>query len=696
MTKKFELHPELVSIGSLNPFMRHTSSQRGMMSTAMMGQMLIPQGRTRRNLFTGAEREYAKATFSIKAPCNMEVVRVIEKYPNRAGQFNFAHNPQKAVIYQDVETLEFGILYCNSHHHLDTKFGWEYEPTEAADELYRGNIVPEDTVLYKSPAVLDNGDYAPALQTNTALMSVPAVIEDGIQVTEEYCKRLTTTGVKSVSFSIGKRGYPLNLFGGDRQYRIIPDVGERVGKDGLLCAMREYNEDASIYEMTPHALRTPELFFDQPIYIEPEGRIIDVEIRRQNNQDVTPPEMTEQLNRYHTTSKQFYSSILSEYFRLSKRYGENLRITPALQDLVTRALAEDRGANDKIKKLYRASPIDEWHVTVTYEHTIVPTIGFKLSDHHGGKGVICDVIPSAAAPVDARGHRAELIMDDKSTISRMNVGRLYERYFNAALIHIEEDIKTLLGLDPRKRLSQEWYHDHCLDDAKNQQVFERLLELYDIMSPKQAALTRQLDAQRPDYRLSHISHCLSEGIDLYLPTDNPVEYDKAVRQIEKHFTPLYGPVQYQGQSGQTVTTKDPVRIAPMYIMLLEKVADDWAAVSSAKRQHYGVLAKISNFDKHASPSRLQPTRVTGESEVRNYVSNVSPRATADLVDRSSNPSVHRKVCESIVSAERPTALMSNVDRDQYPIGYGRIQMYIKHIMECDGLTLKRHLMKPNQ
>jgi len=135
--------------------------------------------------------------------------------------------------------------------------------------------------------VLDDGDYAPCLETRTALMSVPAAIEDGIQVTESYCKRLTTTGVKSITFSIGKRGYPLNLHGSDQQYRIIPDLGERIGPDGLLMATREYSTDALIYEMTPKALRTPDYFFDKLMYIEPLARIIDIDIRKQTTS--TPP-----------------------------------------------------------------------------------------------------------------------------------------------------------------------------------------------------------------------------------------------------------------------------------------------------------------------------------------------------------------------------------------------------------------------
>jgi len=186
-----------------------------------------------------------------------------------------------------------------------------------------------------------------------------------------------------------------------------------------------------------------------------------------------------------------------------------------------------------------------------------------------------------------------MIMDDKSIIKRSNLGCPYEMYFNSALQHVEEDIKTLLGFDPTKRLTKEHYEERLTNETANTAAVKELFDLYQLASPIQHRIANDLMANQPNYAVELLSTILHQGIRPYMPPDNPVAYDQAVRKIQARFKPLYGPVTYRGKSGNMVTTKDPVRIANMYVMLLEKVADDGAAVSSSKRQHYGVPAKIS-------------------------------------------------------------------------------------------------------
>lgn len=48
-------------------------------------------------------------------------------------------------------------------------------------------------------------------------------------------------------------------------------------------------------------------------------------------------------------------------------------------------------------------------ITFVIEHLIVPTIGYKETDIHGGKGVICSVREDEDMPMDADGNRADLV-----------------------------------------------------------------------------------------------------------------------------------------------------------------------------------------------------------------------------------------------------------------------------------------------
>jgi DNA-directed RNA polymerase beta subunit len=43
---------------------------------------------------------------------------------------------------------------------------------------------------------------------------------------------------------------------------------------------------------------------------------------------------------------------------------------------------------------------------------------------------LCQIAKPEDMPVDQNGNRADIIMDPNSTVSRMNLGRVYEMYIN--------------------------------------------------------------------------------------------------------------------------------------------------------------------------------------------------------------------------------------------------------------------------
>jgi hypothetical protein len=111
-----------------------------------------------------------------------------------------------------------------------------------------------------------------------------------------------------------------------------------------------------------------------------------------------------------------------------------------------------------------------------------------------------------------------------------------------------------------------------------------------------------------------------------------------------------------------VTTKVPVRIGSVYIILLEKIADDWTAISSGKTQHYGVLSQVTNADKYALPYRAQSIRAWGEAEKRLLAAYVGPRTAAEIMDRNNNPETHKQILNAILEAAEPTDIYNTVDR----------------------------------
>jgi hypothetical protein len=118
---------------------------------------------------------------------------------------------------------------------------------------------------------------------------------------------------------------------------------------------------------------------------------------------------------------------------------------------------------------------------------------------------------------------------------------------------------------------------------------------------------------------------------------------------------------------------------------LEKTGEDWSGVASVKTNHFGVPAKLNNYDKQTAPGRQAPVRALGESETRSYISTVGPEATMEMLDQSNNHAAHRNAVENILKAPKPTNIQKVVDRKKVPFGGSRPVSLVHHVLNCRGL-----------
>ncbi|MNE50799.1 hypothetical protein D3C80_1453940 [compost metagenome] len=153
------------------------------------------------------------------------------------------------------------------------------------------------------------------------------------------------------------------------------------------------------------------------------------------------------------------------------------------------------------------------------------------------------------------------------------------------------------------------------------------------------------------------------------------------------FRPNFGPVTYRDQAGRVVTTVKNVLSGYLYIMLLEKIGEDWSAVASVKTQPFGLPSKLNNSDRASTPGRETAIRSCGESETRSYNSVVGPEPTNELIDQTNNPQAHIAVVNSILTADKPTNIAKAVDRKVIPFGNSRPVALLTHLLECRGLRL---------
>lgn len=386
-----ELRPQLLASAALIVSPRNLSSSRSQMVGSHLGQMLVVNEPDVRRVYTGNEREFGRATFDIKTPVDLEVVKVIPKFRGGMGQGAIRHNPLDVVVYEDMDNKELGVIqlprYSIKHQH----FGFRYRDTAARGRLTKGLGMRKGTVLCQSPNLDEDGNYRFGLNVETAFMTVPGIIEDGVIISRSLQRRMTSKGIEVRTVSFGSKKYPLNLYPGPTgEYGPFPDIGDSIRPDGLVFALRDYNELLGAVEMTPKALCEPDYNYDELTYAPGlNAKVVDVTIYRDwraASQPNTPMGMEARPQRYHEAQTQYHEQLLQLYHEQKRNNGgKDPRITPEFTCLLREVLTmRQNSERNKVNMLYKLEPMDEWRVEITYEYDVVPDEGAKITDVFGG------------------------------------------------------------------------------------------------------------------------------------------------------------------------------------------------------------------------------------------------------------------------------------------------------------------------
>lgn len=273
-------------------------------------------------------------------------------------------------------------------------------------------------------------------------------------------------------------------------------------------------------------------------------------------------------------------------------------------------------------------------------------------------------------PTDEWGNRADVIIDGDSTIKRMNPGRLFEHYTKAVMRKVTHRVRKL----------------HKAGDMVG--AWNELVQFYTIASPKMALLVETAINGHETAKQKHIDYVVKNGVYLWLPTETKHVGTDMIRKLRDHYQLKIGPITYRGRSGRVTKTQGNALIGGMYILLLEKVGDDWSAVASPKRQHFGLLSKLTNADKNSRPWREQCVKFEGESEFRLITAMCGPEFANEIAEIANSPAVMKDIILSILRAPDPSNINAVIDRSKLG-GRSRALLFVKNIMECAGMVFRR-------
>lgn len=679
-----EAKMEFLGSSAVNSFILNTSSPRAVMDFNHISQHLALLKPDEPPLKTGIEYELGKYINDVRVDHECVVKGIIPKY----REYGVAEPPVYTVFieYEKNGKIVLDFIDVDTYRTSHTYFGYRLHPSEDFLNLQYNTPLPKDTILAQTDSYGDEGDYRYGLNANVAFMSHPSVSEDGFVVSESFLQRAKFNSIVKRVINITKDTIPINLYGTKDIFKFIPNVGEKVRPDGLLCATRTRNDWFSVSDMNTNNLCEPDVTFDNLVYVNPNSTVLDVNIIRGNyNKPEFSGKMTEQLDQYAEMLINYYRNIVNKAEQLLQEkyamYGKDssiIRVSPKLTRFLADSEIKIRMAQyGKNKLSYRKLPIDQYRIEITTISTITPNLGFKMTDIHAAKGVICRVLPDHMMPRDELGNVVDVITDSMSTISRMNLGRAYQAFFGAT------------SRDERQRFINRFknkYGDDFLYKMNTEDfayVRSHLLSLYSKINPDMEEFITSLNEEE---LFAHFKRIVENILAIYYPPDNDYNVTDVIDSIEaSEHKPHLGKLTYVDELGNRVTTDENIRVGQLYFMFLEKIANNYSGVSSSKVNNFGFPVKGTNLDKFKYPHSLTPTKTLGETEERILQSFAPPEVIADMIDITLNPISHKLLIKGIL--ESPTGFDPNFNIDREKVEYGQTKslMILKHIFNAFGM-----------
>jgi len=285
-------------------------------------------------------------------------------------------------------------------------------------------------------------------------------------------------------------------------------------------------------------------------------------------------------------------------------------------------------------------------------------------------------------PVDKDGTRADIISDPASTISRMNIGRLYEAYITKSARQLKRMISAeIIALDDIDDLSSTI---DTMDINIIDSLFNKVLGFLEIIGTEQ--YTAYVKIKDVHVKRDILKEIVTDEMYVYYSLGSKPAYLIVEELNNSIYKPLVDKIKFNTING-IVESKEDIIIAPLYIMMLAKIADTWLSTSSAKVNHFGLPTSTSKAEKHRLPWRNSATKVLSETESRLYGSYVGVEFLAELKDRGSSIKAHENMYYNILAADNPTNIDRVIDRSIVPYGQDKALEIVNSLFNCAGIEM---------
>jgi hypothetical protein len=678
------VQPELIGLENLlAPFAQFTSASRRIMMSVHVGQSLTLNHAETARIQTGYEAIMADYDYNqTKLTEDVVILGKIPKYTVGIGPNPITHNPRITIIYQGLKTREVSYFHLDTYTMGSDDYGYMNKWTNT-HLLEQGQFIQEGTDFCSSYVKNDNR-YNLGVNANVVYMTLPETDQDAFIISESLAKKMETISINKLNISIKSSHIPLNLYGDDENYKIFPDIGETINKNGIISGFRRPTDSTFIHDVLKENLKNIQYLHDDLYYVHDEAIVLDLDFYinkikniQQNNYVYT------QILKYYNFKKDYHKNIVDMYYYC---IDQGWKISPAFNTLVTSAMEMMLAEKQTHKRFHKTAnvvlvkkktPIEFIDVIVTYMYHRKVTKGFKISNRCGGKGVIGGIWKDEDMPTDQYGFKADIIISPESVIDRMNPSQLWEQMLNRYNIIIARDTITIR------------------DDPVNggvDKAYNYVTTYIRKINPNYADIIDKLCMDLSS-KTSFLSGIEQENIFLIIPPFLKTINKELALDLAKTYDPHISPITYtrrddQGNVIVTTTTKESMWIGEIYLYLLYKIPHCMAS-GLGYISHLKIPMKPSPLSKLQYPMSQTPIRF-GEDENRYFnMVCLDPLITARLYGLYGlSPEASQQVAMQLLNEKYPS-LINTINMDtQSIVDTNHVIGIFNHMLATIGIDSK--------
>lgn len=609
------INPEqMLGKGLKQPFNNANAGARKIMFSTHGDHILPLMSSEKAIVETGYEIRFGDYSSSItKAENNYQVIAKISK-------FSFAPNHHYWLILRDINSNKLDVIERISYEHITESYGYLYN-NEYMDTIQVGQLIPEGTIVQKSLAFDEFNNRKDGRNFNVAYMALDDNMEDSIIMSDVAASKLTSPLVNVIRIPINDNDIPLNIYGDDQVYKVIPDIGEDT-KNANLIGLRKEKKEESLFAQSVDRLRK---FMMSDERRQVKGKVIDINIYC-NNPEILDTHYYAQLKLYHNELIRSSAEIVKV---ITPFVTEGFTMTYDLKKLFKNAKMVCEGKQYIDKKTFSNIILE---VVVLEELEML--VGDKAANRYGGKGVVSAIWEQKYMPrfknSNGEYEYADIIFNSSTMINRENTGQCFELSITHIGIAIIEEIKS-------KKLNLE-------------QAYQLIHDYMEFCSPKQAEVFKEMKEtySYEDFAF-YIESILNDGV-IHLsmrPISDSMTLDK-LNEMYKRFPFIKQndiEVAIEASNGETryIKSRRPIVIGKQYIYRLKQFAEEKfsaTSLSATNIRNENTKSKAKKDFKELYPNT--PIRF-GNMETNN-MNHIGPDAViANMMIHSLSPHARRLV-----------------------------------------------------